>query len=569
MSESPNQTHYAQHALLDPISDPHQIDPTFEACLNAHGMYETMRFTLRLSPRNHELMETIEANDFHQSSVSSEVIQAYSTYIHETVHWWQHVGSTSGLLFSLSYLAQVHSNLDELREVLSAFGPQKPLKAWTDQVLMAEGEAAQTKLASANIVVNNALDVEYYKAYAYDPRKNIEWLTKQKHFESVGHGYFVVYGQLVGMIAALVDPDFETLPKIEEWDTEILRLRDERSEGYYHGSDVSLPAVGLRAIYEGQARFVQLQFLDGVQEVSLPCQRWREMGFLSGVYVEAFEAFLEHSETEWPEKISDPVVGLFLLVCDLAINPTRGMPLEIESFEDFILDVDVGVRFTRLCFAVRKLPHLKKVIRDYSREEYLTISEELTELTAYDHPMTGLKMILQWFEKTPGLSGLMEEHRTFEFDLTNQPLRVFVSHFIAFCKDKHDHPEFFTWPGRHMSGGSAQEGMRDIWLRHLSLFSDRGDKSGVYPRKWPTRSEGAVKQTFERFYGTMALYDLTRQWILKDGPFICEFRWLSENYNQEHADAWGNNSFMTVYGVSLEDFKIIQPDHRRLGPWGW
>lgn len=547
-----------RHELLDSINDAYKTGPTFKACINAHGMYETTRFVLRLSPRNHDLMAEIEAEDFDPSSISSDVIQAYSTYIHETVHWWQHVGSTSGLLFSLSYLAQVHSNMDELRDVIATFGPKKSLKTWTDQILLAEGQSAQAKLASANIAVNNALDVEYYKAYAYEPRKNIHSIMQENHFEAVGYGYVVVYGQLIGMVAALIDPDFETLPNIDNWDREIERLRADEHEGFYWGSPVHLPAVGLRAIYEGQARFVQLQFLDGNQSRSLDCETWRELGFLSGVYVEAFQAFLDISETEWPETLSDPVVGLFLLVCDLAINPTRGVPFEIESFEDLILDVDVGVRFTRLCLAAKELPHLKQAVREYSKEEYIAISSELTTHAGYDHPLAGLQAIVDWIEKTPGLKGLMEEHRTFEFEPENIPIRVFVSHFVALCKDKYAAPEFFCWPGRYISGASSRVDTKEIWLRHLSLFSDRGDKDGVYPRKWPNRNDAAVKKTFDSFYGTMALYDLTRQWILQDGPFVCDFRWLSENYDQEHAEAWGNETFQKVYGVTLDQFEIVQ-----------
>lgn len=545
------------HELLDSAND-HDIAPTFEACLNAHGMYETMRFVLRLSPRNHELMEMIEANDFGPGPPPPEAIQAYSTYIHETIHWWQHVGSTSGLLFSMSYLAQVHSSIEELRDVVATFGPKKPLKGWTDQVLVAEGWDAQAKLGPANIAVNNALDVEYYKAYAYEPRKNIHWMIEENHFESVGHMYFIVYGHLAGMIESLIGEDEAKLSGFAGWNKEISRLNDQQVDGYYWRSPVHLPAVGMRAIYEGQARFVQLQFLDGGRKSPLTCAEWREQGYLSGIYVEAFDAFLKLSASEWPENLADPLVALFLLICDLAINPTRGVPLEIESFEDFILDVDVGVRFTRLCSAVKDLPHLKQTIRDYSKDEYVAVSTELTLMTGYDHPLTGCLAVRNWLETSPGIQTLMQEHRTFEFEHSNLPVRVFVSHFIAFYTDKCDHPEFFCWPGVHMSAGGQVAEFRAIWLRHLSLFSDRGDKRGVYPRRWPDRSEAAVKQMFERFYGTMALYDLTRQWILKDGPFVCDFRWISENYSQAHAEAWANDTMKQAYNVTLEDFEIVQ-----------
>lgn len=547
-----------QSDLIESINDCYKSSPTFNACLNAHGMYETMRFVLRLSPRNHELMTMIEKNAFQSENISSDALQAYSTYIHETVHWWQHVGSTSGLLFSLSYLAQSHSSMEYLRDVLTTLGAKKPLKGYTDQVLLQEGHSAQAKLASANIAVNNALDVEYYKSYAYSPRENINWMIEQNHFESVGHGYFIVYGQLIGMLADTIDPDYLALPDMESWEAEIVRLNQEQVEGFYWGSPIHLPATGMRAIYEGQARFIQLQFLDNVRDEPLPCSDWEDMGYLSGIYVEAFENFLKLSESEWPICLDDPLVALFLLICDLAINPTRGMPLDVEIFEDFILDVDVGVRFTRLCLAVKELPDIRNKIKNHTKEEYISVSKELTQITGYDHPIDGLSAVLKWLDSAPGLSKLMEEYKTFEYDKANLPIRVFLSHFVAFCKDKMEHPEFFCWPSTYLANSKEKIESRDIWLRHLSLFSDRGDKSGVYPRKWPNRSENAVMDMFNNFYGTMTLYDLTRQWILKDGPFVCDFSWLWENYNQVHADNWGNETFKKAYGFSLDDFEIIQ-----------
>jgi hypothetical protein len=558
MGESSRDASELQHELLDSMNDEPEAAPTFAACLNAHGMYETMRFVLRLSPRNHELMAMIEANAFELNDIPSEAIQAYSTYLHETVHWWQHVGSTSGLLFSLSYLAQCHSSMGELREVLATIGPKKPLKGYADQVLRKEGDSAQGRLASANIAVNNALDVEYYKNYAYSPRTNIAWMFQEPHFESVGHGYFVVYGQLLGMLADTIDPDHVVLPKMEHWDSETLRLNQKRVEGYYWRSPIRLPAVGMRAIYEGQARFIQLQFLEGARAEPLSCAGWRERGYLSGIYVEAFDSFLALSESEWPERLDDPLVALFLLICDLAINPTRGIPLDIVNFADFIRDVDVGVRFTLLCQAVAELPHLKQAIVDCSKSEYISVSEDLTKLVGYDHPMKGLQAVHEWLDKAPGLPKLMDEYRVFEYALTNLPLRVFLSHFVALYRDKLDHPEFFCWAGIYMSGQRAMVDSQELWLRHLSLFGDRGDRGGVYPRQRPNRSEEAVKNTFNQFYGNMALYDLTRQWILIDGPFMSDFRWLYEHYDQARAEAWGNEVFKKVYGITLDEFEIVQ-----------
>jgi|GEM_PF-590141 len=547
-----------QQELLNPADEHHETFPTFESCLKAHGKYETMRFVLRLSPRNHELIDSLKFGIHYVGDISSEVLQAYSTYIHETVHWWQHVGSTSGLLFSLSYLSQTHSNMDELREVIATFGLKKPLKRWADEVLLREGNSAQAKLAKANIAVNNALDVEFYKLYAHSPKQNVAKLVEQQHFESIGHGYHIAYGQLVSMLSAAMDPEFLVLPNAKNWDEQFARLTREQYEGFYWGSPVHVPPVGLHAIYEGQARFVQLQFLNATHAKTPSCQDWREMGYLDGIYVEAFDQFLALSKSDWPEDINDPIIGLFLLVCDLAINPTRGFPLDIESFEDFITDVDVGIRFTRLSLAVVNLPHLRNAIRSYSREEYMEVSEQLTDEAGYDHPLAALEAVSLWVDQSPGLDRLMSEYKTFEFEQMNLPIRVFISHFVSFARDKLLRPEFFCWPGVWMAGERAgDQTIEELWLRHLSLFSDRGDKPGVYPREWPDRDERAVKVMFESFYGTMALYDLTRQWILNDGPFVCDYAWLTENYSQEHANAWANDSFRQIYGVNLKDFEIL------------
>jgi hypothetical protein len=314
----------------------------------------------------------------------------------------------------------------------------------------------------------------------------------------------------------------------------------------------------LRAIYEGQARFTQLQFLDGAFGHPMSCNEWKEEGYLSGIYVEAFEAFLNLSKSEWPEKVKDPLVALFLLICDLAINPTRGLPIDIQVFENFIRDVDVGVRFTVLCQGVVELPHLRSAITAYSKDEYMSVSEELTALAGYDNPTVGPGAVRAWLDHAPGLPRLMQQYQKFDYDLRNFPIRVFLSHFVAFYKDKSEHPEFFCWAGLYMSGHRRLADQEVLWLRHLSLFSDRGDRHGVFPRRWPNRSEQAVKTTFKQFFGTMALYDLTRQWILEDGPFVCDFAWLFEKYDQSLAEAWGNDTFKHVYGVALDDFEIVQ-----------
>ncbi|MYI70768.1 MAG: hypothetical protein F4103_19210 [Boseongicola sp. SB0673_bin_14] len=546
--------------LLNPLRDVMSPDLSFEAALDVHGKYETRRFVLSLSPRNHELLEQIEAGLYALGAMPADAIQAYSTYIHETVHWWQHVGSTSGLMLSLSYLAQSYSNLTYLRRTLKEFGPIKPLKRWADEKLCREGASAQARLADANIAINNALDVEYYRRFAMHPGTESRLLQREMHFESVGHSYDIACGQLIGMVSAALDPDLSFLPDARAWEAKFMHLASTRHEGFYHGSPIRTSPVGLHAIYEGQARFVQLQFLDGTQTDATTTAFWREQGYLSGIYVEAFEAFLHLSDSRWPDDLRDPLVSMFLLICDLAINPTRGFPLDIEIHENFIRDIDVGARFSLLCQGLARARHLKRSVTDHSREEYAEISEELVGLAGYDHPFSALTEVNGWMSTQPEIQGLMEEYRTFEFGTVNLPVRVFLSHHMAFCVDRLKNPQFFCWPGFWKTSGNDAARMEEVWLRHLSLFTNRGEKSGVYPRRWPDRDEDAIKNMFEEFYASMAVFDLTRQWILQEGEFVCDYRWLFENYAQSKADAWANDTFRQMYGVELADFEILPAD---------
>lgn len=547
-----------EHKFLDPGEDVFSGSVNFRAALNVHGVYETMKFVLRLSPRNHELVDSLATGVYTAGDISSDVLQAYSTYLHETVHWWQHVGSSSGLVYSLCYMAQSHSSMAHLLDVICKFGPKKSLKRWADETLLREGVSAQSMLAPANVAVNNALDVEYYKIYATKPKEKAQWLYDQQHFESIGHCYHIVYGQLLGMLSDTVDPNFQVIPDARRWDDEFRELNEQRVTGYYWGSPMYVPKIGLHAIYEGQARFIQLQFLNATFDQAPTIQDWRDMGYLSGIYVEAFEHFLVDSKSEWPENLDDPLVGLFLLICDLAINPTRGLPYDIEIHENFIDDVDVGVRFLRLSQAVEHLPQLRFCIQEYSKAEYVIASELLTGACGFDKPLAALEEIVSWIGKSEEIQALMSEHETFDYLPTNLTLRVFFSHFLSFCRDKLSRPEFFCWPGVWMVGNYANEDTTSIWLRHLSLFSDRGDKTGIYPRRQPGCNPDAVHRTFERFYSGVVLYDLTRQWLLADGPFICNFEWLTESaHSQADADAWASSLFRQVYGVGLTEFEII------------
>lgn len=172
-------------------------------------------------------------------------------------------------------------------------------------------------------------------------------------------------------MAATVDPDFRVLQHPREWEEPFDALRQSKEEGFYFGSRIRLWPVGVQEILEGQACFSQLQYLAFGSGGQLSWDNFRALGMLHGVYTKAFETFLTAAELEWPPTVDHPIVGLFLLICDMAINPGAGFPFPLTYFPTFITDTDPGTRFCMLSALVRlKCPGVVTEIRNYSRTEY-------------------------------------------------------------------------------------------------------------------------------------------------------------------------------------------------------
>lgn len=523
----------------------------FGATLNGHGLYNTTEFVMRLSPRTHALVDALTRGEVHDYS-PGELFQAYSTFLHETVHWWQHVGSTTGLIYSLSYPAQVTGNLQQLSDFVQKAGPRKSLKSWAENFQNRCPGEMPDELKAANAAVHNSLDIGFYRQFLHSPL-SAPSLFDDPYFLSVGHAYRIAYSDTVQAIIESCDLDPELLPDPRSWQPRFDALVAAHHENFYLGSPIRRARVGIHGIFEGQARFIQLQFLAG-SGGERSVATYAAAGQFDGVYGEAFQTFLTETGQPWPKAIDAPVVSLFLLICDLAINPTRGVPFDFGALEDFIIDVDPGARFIRLCGAAKAQPDLVTTIRDQSDEEYWAVARRLTDYCGYDDPRAALDEIDSWLDRDPAVERLMQEHSTYEFADANQPIRVMVSHFIAFCRDKRRRPSFFCWPGSALAGERTTPETQALFLKHLSLFSDRADTEQIFVRDFPGKAEGAAKAMLDRFYGSLAMYELALQWVLEDGPFRFEFENFTGRADNPEMEAWAKRQFRGFFGVDIEAF---------------
>ena len=523
--------------------------------LNARGSYNTLDFVVRLRPDIHRILDKTDSGISFRSTDSWEVAQAASTYLHETIHWWQHVGTTFGLMLSFLQPAHAHMNRERLNQVLSQHGAAKPLVQLAERLF--ENDAEDEAL---NIIINNWSDLEFFRKLVINPEELVEQVATDPRFLSVGHSYRMAIGATNWLISATLDPNHEVLPHPRDWEDSMTQLRLSSRKGFYKGSPIEVPPLGAKHIFEGQARFSQLQFLHGASNGKFSWDEARESEMLSGVYGYAFNLFLTQTEEEWPASIDDSLVGLFLLICDVALSPSEGLLLPMTDPSALIWSTDPAWRFLFLCNLAkaqgRKFMHS---IQSYSAEEYWHVSEVLCTALLSPSPREIATTVVGWSDRYPNWKELVQEDSTFEFQDGNFPIRVLLARFIRFQHDKLDAPQFFCWPGMCMTTYRqpiAEQMVIALFSEHQALFLNREDLD-VYPRLVTGRSEGSLQRLLDKFFIWVSTYEMTRQWIEESGPFEYDYGWLTSKFSNDEIKAWADANFEKSSGVHPDEFTVL------------
>jgi hypothetical protein len=528
---------------------------SFPATIRGHGEYMPLAYVLRLSPLVHQTLDSLPQDGiFSSRDIGLDRAQAFSTYLHETIHWWQHIGSTYGLMSSLSYPARSHGNHKHIKELVSRGVLKKSLLQ-----MASEGSGPSmpgTVEGLANTILNNHFDLSAFSCFSYN-QDFAKTIASSPMFENLGHFMHMTYGHNLFAMASTIDRDFVALPDPRTWEQPFQKLIEDKVEGFYYGSRVVLWPLGAREIMEGQACFSQIQYLHFASGGKFEWDTFRDLGILHGVYEEAFKQFLGHVDLDWPESINHPTVALFLLICDMAINPGSGFPFDpFPYFQSFINDTIPGIRFTAMARTIRReLPELLGVITNYSRDEYETVSDRISAAMLVPSPKQIVAKCNNW-ARGP-MSPLMEEYRTYSYEPTNHVIRVLLSHFLAFSQDKLVMPEVFCWPGAWMAGSNLSYKVVDLFDRHGALFVDREIDSGIYPRMRKGYDEKSVQEMFDKFYAAVVTYEMTDQLIIKSGPFEYKYDWLKPSASPEEFKQFADRHFKAAYGIVPDEIEII------------
>ncbi|MGJ7575720.1 hypothetical protein ACSFBX_34760 [Variovorax sp. RB2P76] len=524
--------------------------------LEAKGSYNTLDFVVRLRPDLHGVLEAQGGEISMREWESWDVAQAFSTYLHETIHWWQHVGTSAGLMLSFLQPAHAHMNRKRLDEILATHGPVKPLLGLAERLADAERQDE-----ALNIVLNNWHDLDFFRRLVLNPVGSVESVASDPYFRSVGHSYRMAIGAASWLIGATVDPTYEVLPHPLDWEADMADLRASKAKGFYLGSPIEIPPLGLYEILEGQARFSQIQYLYGASGGRLSWDDFRKRGMLSGVYVRAFEIFLDFAKEEWPATAEDPIVGFFLLICDVALSASEGLFLPMTDPSSLIWSTDPAWRFILLCRSAKEEGSaFKRSIQTYSAQEYWEISQRMSDLLVSPSPRQLAEAVSRYAETHPAWNQLMEEDKTFQYREGNFPIRVLLGRFTRVQQDKLKAPQFFCWPGMCLTGfrqALDSETVTSLFSEHAALFLDRADRD-VYPRLVPGKDEKTLQRLLDEFYIWVSLYEMTRQWLVEDGPFEYEYGWLTSKFTKAEMKDWADNAFKIGTSVHPDAFAVLR-----------
>ncbi|KKB02693.1 hypothetical protein TN98_20865 [Pantoea anthophila] len=325
------------------------------------------------------------------------------------------------------------------------------------------------------------------------------------------------------------------------------------------GNNEYFPTLNLVDLYEGQARFNQMLYIRTFFKRSA-CD-WAffdSANMLSGKYYNAFRFFLDVvNDGKRPDSIESPLVALYLLLIDIAINPAEGLIFDLSQPERFTHDINPAIRFEKLCITVStKYEQFKSYIKLHSSEEYWTISTALCDELGYISPRKYLGEINGWCKNSKNLQRLIKENDDFSYSDANLPVRLIFGRFLSFQMDKLKSPEIFCWPSMFVNPAQGNLRATHLYYKHQAVFIENRHQE-IVPAPLPGIDVQVLEDTATKFYQSVTVYDLCNQWAFGKGDFVCDAKWLSNNSGKKKVEVWVKSSFERVFGFSVDSFTIV------------
>lgn len=475
--------------------------------------------------------------------VGSPAFSAFSTYLHETVHWWQHIGTTAGLLYGLSIPVQALATTLYLSE--SGTSVSKPL---TDAI-----SHSQASDHPAVLAVSRWSEIELAAGLLYSPSNaNARLEANPRFYESLGHSLLLAQISTVAGLARTLDPQCLGLPNAVDWIPYYEDFVKSQRQYFVPNQLVQLP-LGMREILEGQARFAELQYR------SLSYRDARRQAWLGGVYTVAFDEYLKIAGLPVPDGFNDASVNLFLLLCDIALNPSSGYPDPIDPSRDSVRDLHPGIRFLRLCGEVERDRTIVREVEKVGYKSYVNASRRLCERLDWLDPVTVGQHCLARGAKISGWAELQQQFEMCDFGSEDVPIRFYMGKHLEFLEIKVECPHFYCWPARFLtfSDDHCHEAapFQELLSWSMPPFVTSSLTTGVDATNLTFGTKARRSQFVNSYFATLVLYDMVRQWISNRGAFRFDYKWKGGFTQTELESIWGQ--FEKSMGLSHTELTIF------------
>lgn len=528
---------------------------------NNLGTYNTDDFTIRLAYYIHEKLDNLTSGITNSHELDDDTLQAYSTFLHETIHWRQHIGSISGFILSMMTPSQNFCLHSFLKVVIDEIGPVKSLrKYYINNVTTNTPEDKLFK--NLNNILNNFYDINYYKYLIINPEilsTNIH--LKDEFFLSYGHSTIYSYINLLEILSKYFNDQYDIDDKIEKLKNVIYSQSNSLDSEYnaFKDEQIIIPPLGLKQIFEGQARFIQLQFLYFANRNTFDIPYFESNNLLNGLYGEAFDLYIKLIEHDYPHAFNSPLISIFLVICDLSINPGVAFPLDVGHDESFFFEAIPGIRFYELCCATQELLLSDEnfTVHDHSNEEYHYIANALCTKLQYCRPDEILDAVTSWPKSHGLINEIINEEKDYSYKTELLPIRFLLSKFILACEDKKKYPEFFCWTGACSAGVNLKEEYSLLTERHKSPFISQKDLD-VYASYREGISEDKIETMKDHFTAMNILSNLIKQWIANEGEFDVGFiKEINAKHSKEDLKKAYSSIFKNHFNFDFDDFNLI------------
>ena len=489
----------------------------------------------------------------------SHAVRAYATSLHETIHWWQHIGSTIGLLSGLTTAAQAATCIHYMSE-LGVEAP-KPLlgvlEAKRYKPTQEDHPAWRAALRWREAELGNAFLLNPAQAFARV--KNNSFL-----YESIGHSIAMHHYAVTWYVSQIADNGGSVFPSADDWIDLYERSRKDRRVLFEPNQRALLP-FGAKHLFEGQARLSELQYFDRAVE-SRTMAEFKQLGLLEETYAKCLNYFLETIELPMPNGVQSPEINLFLLLCDFAINPADGYPLAIPESLDLIHENHPGIRFTRLCATARD--HKEKLLSTVTYPSYGSYCEAaaiLAEELNWLSPDEVAKQVQEKYRQTSSGEKLLDERFKGDFGVLDVPAKFVLTEHISFAESKAGCPHVFCWPGNFLTTDQEDdspdvEAVKDLLDHHSPPFHASSEVGSVNSVSIHGLTTAQAKNVADRYFQNQATVDLFRQWIShKNGTstneFVYQFDWKPDISDSEIGNL--KDSFRATFGLDIDTIQRL------------